>query len=281
MHEEILVKYRDFLKAHNRGDILLKRVKFCLSEFNRLGIDYKTLNQEQIVNWFNQSFYQAETKNSYIVALKSFYHFLGYEGTKNPFHKDNFARITPPVKRHIYITYEELLGAINNIVTYGVTSLSSQQVRGVLWFMFFSGARISEVLKIHRADFDVENGTAILRDCKNGEDRLVVYPKNLAIELKILFSWLAEEKNAFNVSKKQIYNLTRNISKYTGKHILPHGIRHSFGRNSLKSGLSLELVARLMGHKSTATTLRYTEWNDKDSVDIYHGKINPVLGGVK
>ncbi|WP_373887433.1 tyrosine-type recombinase/integrase [Desulfosporosinus nitroreducens] len=44
----------------------------------------------------------------------------------------------------------------------------------------------------------------------------------------------------------------------------PHGLRHTFARNILKTGEGLEMVAEILGHKSLNTTRIYTQPFEQD-----------------
>jgi site-specific recombinase XerD len=43
------------------------------------------------------------------------------------------------------------------------------------------------------------------------------------------------------------------------KDVTPHSLRHSFCKNLVNAGVSLEKVAALAGHESLETTRRYCE----------------------
>ena len=51
------------------------------------------------------------------------------------------------------------------------------------------------------------------------------------------------------------------IKKYAdginGKHITPHKLRSSAATNMAKSGVDIQTIANILGHKSVTTTQRY------------------------
>lgn len=47
-----------------------------------------------------------------------------------------------------------------------------------------------------------------------------------------------------------------------GRHYSPHNLRHTFATQLLNAGCQLEVLKELMGHKSLAMTLCYTELYD-------------------
>lgn len=60
---------------------------------------------------------------------------------------------------------------------------ASPEIRAMATFMFSTGARIGDAVKLIADDVDFEAGTATLRDTKNGEDRVVELPGSLVAEM--------------------------------------------------------------------------------------------------
>jgi len=56
------------------------------------------------------------------------------------------------------------------------------------------------------------------------------------------------------LSYSTVKALFRRISKHIGKDITPHMLRHTHATELLRSGVSIELVAKRLGHKSIETT---------------------------
>ena len=47
-------------------------------------------------------------------------------------------------------------------------------------------------------------------------------------------------------------------------HVTPHTLRHTFGKNLVDAGVSLDRVAMLLGHKNLNTTRLYTKPSEAD-----------------
>jgi integrase/recombinase XerD len=274
MNNEILEKYLVHLQARGRGKNYYKRIKIFLAYLEEKNIDYTFINQTIITDFLNSKVYNAETKNSYINAGRHFYRdFLQIPKENNEWYK--LTLLKTEIKIPAYLYEEELLKGISYIITYHAPSLITPvKLRAILWFMFYSGVRISEQLSIKRADFNLQERTAIIRKTKNKEERYICYPINLKVILDQYFKSENEENNAFNITRKQIYYLFSLLTKYLQRPISPHLIRHSAGRNFRKQGVELEIVSKLLGHKNLQTTIRYTNPDFETVKNSYQDKMN-------
>ena len=59
------------------------------------------------------------------------------------------------------------------------------------------------------------------------------------------------------------------VAKYTGhiqgKHITPHKLRASAATNLAASGVSIQAIAKVLGHENIQTTRRYVEVLDSEA----------------
>jgi len=54
------------------------------------------------------------------------------------------------------------------------------------------------------------------------------------------------------------------LGRRAGVEVTPQELRHTFGKNLVNSGVSLEKVATLMGHSSLNTTMAYASSDQDD-----------------
>jgi integrase len=127
-------------------------------------------------------------------------------------------------------------------------------------FLYLCGLRSHEARYIKWTDID--NGFVTVTG-KGSKQRSVPVPKWLLDQLHNI-----EHINEFifynPISKKPIQHLffsTKRILKEAGidKHITPHGLRHSFGSNSIISGVNPAVLQAFLGHSKLSTTQLYVQ----------------------
>jgi integrase len=136
----------------------------------------------------------------------------------------------------------------------------------------YSGGRISEVLALTPASFDIESGVAsfcTLKRRKRGMIRQVPLPPDLLDELESVFDLRAAQRDPA-LANQRIWRFSRTTAwRYvkavmaaawiTGTPAMPKGLRHGFCVKAIQSGVPLHLVQRWLGHASLRTTGIYAE----------------------
>lgn len=136
----------------------------------------------------------------------------------------------------------------------------------------FSGARISEVLALTPAAFDIESGVIAIRTLKcrkRGVIRQVPLPPGLLGDIDRLFS-LAEMQRDPDLSSMRLWTCSRTTAwrhvkavmaaaGIIGMPAMPKGLRHSFGVHAFQSNVPPHLVQRWLGHASLRTTAIYAD----------------------
>jgi integrase len=164
--------------------------------------------------------------------------------------------------------------------------------------LYSTGIRINEALRLTHADVDIENGTLMLRECKNGQDRLI--PLSLSMR-EICRDYMAYKQGVglpclpkdkfFTATDGRacesvtVYEIFRVVVYRAG---LPHGgrgkgprlhdLRHTFCVNSLvkmaEEGLdlytSMPVLMTYMGHKSLSATNRYVRITEEMFPNLIH-----------
>jgi len=141
-----------------------------------------------------------------------------------------------------------------------------------------TGARKSELLGLNWSDIDFQNKTASLATSKNGEPRILPLPDAAIAELKPfrgighVFGSVRQPGQPFEM-KKHWYAAVNEAGIENFKF---HDLRHSTATYLFKAGYDLAMIAKVLGHKSLQTTMRYTHNDVEDKREA----VNDALGGL-
>ena len=146
----------------------------------------------------------------------------------------------------------------------------------LITLMLHTGLRVSEVahLKLGDVELSSRKGSLTVRGGKGGKYRSV--PLN-ADARKALGAYLEERPEIKDgdclfsgqrgeaLGSPGIYYL---VGRYAYdarlEEVTPHTLRHTFGKNLVDAGVSLDRVAQLLGHESVDTTRIYTTPSEQD-----------------
>lgn len=141
----------------------------------------------------------------------------------------------------------------------------------IMKFIWLSGARNIEAVDLVWTDVDHDNNTITLRSRKSA-DHSRVFPITDSLS-KLLHSLKVTGLYVFGGgSKFTSDSLGKKVKKAVllsakNKSITTLGIRHTFCKDLLKSGLSRPVIQQLMGHKDWRTTEHYTHWENNSLKD--------------
>jgi len=138
-----------------------------------------------------------------------------------------------------------------------------------------TGMRKGEILGLRWRDIDIQRGIIHLLDTKNGEKREV--PMNEIVQRTIIGVLKhPESQYIFCNNKGQPYgDIKKSFLTALGKSGIVnfhfHDLRHTFASQLVMSGVDLNTVRELLGHKSLEMTLRYSHLSPdhkKRAVDV-------------
>lgn len=154
---------------------------------------------------------------------------------------------------------------------------SGRRDRIMLRILYNSGARVSELIAVHRDDLALDRQSNLRLHGKGRKERVVPLWKNTAVELK---KWIGElssspdtvifpNRNGSQLSRSGVEERLRaavNLaSQYCpslqNRKISPHTFRHTTAMHLLQSGVDVTVIAMWLGHESPSTTHLYIEAN--------------------
>lgn len=136
--------------------------------------------------------------------------------------------------------------------------------------LMWTGARVSEVLALTPASFDVQAAVVAVDTLKRRVHhvREIPIPDALARELDVFYS-LRRRQLSVDTRRSALWTYHRvtawrfiqdamHRAGINGVRATPRGLRHAFGVGTLAAGVPLNIVQRLLGHASIETTTIYT-----------------------
>jgi len=140
----------------------------------------------------------------------------------------------------------------------------------VISLLYTVGLRRDEIIRLERADYDVNTGRLVVRG-KGGKQRVGYVLGGTAAALADWLHLRGADAGALfwpilytgalrprQLTAQSIYNLLRKRAKQAGvEHFSPHDLRRTFVSDLLDAGADIATVAKLAGHANVATTARY------------------------
>lgn len=143
--------------------------------------------------------------------------------------------------------------------TENMREIMSPHVTGAIRLLLLTGCRLREILHLRWNEVDLERGLLNLPDSKTG--RKTVYLSNAAIDVLDRLPRAGTYVVAGDNPSKPRADLKRpwkRISEHAGiADVRIHDLRHTFASIGAAQGLSLQVIGKLLGHKSPETTARY------------------------
>jgi site-specific recombinase XerD len=158
-------------------------------------------------------------------------------------------------------------------------SCQSPMEKALFEFMYSTGCRIGEIIKLNRDDINFHSQSVIVHG-KGDKEREVYFNVRCEIWLK---RYLEERKDndpaLFVTERRQQHRMSidlmryiiKRISKRAGinKNIHPHQLRHSYATHMMNNGAPLEVIQSLLGHEKSETTRVYAQLSGKIRHQFY------------
>lgn len=152
--------------------------------------------------------------------------------------------------------------------------------RAIVEFLYSTGIRVSELVKINRDDIDYEKMEVVVNGKGNKERTAYLTPIS-CMHLKMYIESRIDNNSALfaslrkpfkRLSKEGVENAIRKIGKIANvKKCHPHRLRRTMATNILNKGMPVEEVREILGHSKLDTTMLYCQVN-KENVKHSHKK---------
>lgn len=147
-----------------------------------------------------------------------------------------------------------------------IDSAGSYKSRVMIQFLYSSGLRLSELVKLKVDDLEMKEKIGWVRGGKGGKDRMFILSEALIKELEEYMltldfneKYLFPGKNGY-ISSRNVQKIISFAAKRAGikKNVHPHMLRHCFATHLLEAGVDIRKIQELLGHSSLSTTELYT-----------------------
>lgn len=127
-----------------------------------------------------------------------------------------------------------------------------------------TGARVTELCEITRADFDGERGWLWIRALKGGDDRFKDVGPELARDLRGLFRRAERPFAGGGAAKDRFRRFWRGVRKDAGLLALRfHDLRHTYAADYMRRGGAERDLQHELGHRTSRMTQRYSHFSPK------------------
>jgi integrase/recombinase XerD len=150
----------------------------------------------------------------------------------------------------------------------------------IIDFLFSTGVRVGELVKLNKADINYEQRECIVLG-KGNKQRKVYFDAKTKIQIEQYLALRKDDNEALFVSELAPYKrleisgieiMLRKIGKKIGVNkVHPHKFRRTMATKAIDKGMPIEQVQHLLGHSKIDTTLEYA-MVDEENVKISHKK---------
>ncbi|MBD3247070.1 tyrosine-type recombinase/integrase [Candidatus Pacearchaeota archaeon] len=146
-----------------------------------------------------------------------------------------------------------------------IDSVENKKHRLAIKFLYSTGIRVGELVKVKIQDLDLENGFLRVIQGKGKKDRITIISKELCREIKEFIKpkqkYLFESSRGGHLTIRSIQEIIKKAAKKAKikRRVYPHALRASFATHLYEDGIQLQKIQKLMGHADWKTTLEYAK----------------------
>lgn len=251
-------------------------------------VDVRSIDSLRIRSYLSHLYSNQRKKTSVarkLAAVRAFFKFIAREVKleKNPALTVSTPKLDKVLPR---IMTEEEMNSFLDQVAQAAKSGDPMMIRdrAMLELLYASGLRVSELTGLDLRSVSFGDGMVLVRG-KGRKERIVPFGSKarhalteyLPIREKLLREWKTGEAALFlNARGRRL--TTRSVDRLLKKHVRamgpgikvsPHSLRHAFASHLLTEGADLRAIQEMLGHKSLATTQKYTQVSIKQLMDVY------------
>lgn len=294
--EQLQTKFEAYLLTEKRvATNTLSSYKRDLEQFvafvHRESLSLNTLSGDDLKKFVHYLFglkLSARSIARKISTLKAFFSYLyTHFNIKNSAKELCFPKIEK--KLPAYLSEQEVKSIL--VQAEQDTSLLGKRNTIMLYLLYVSGMRVSELIMLCVPDFHFDTGFVSVTG-KGGKQRMIPLP--IAI-MTLLQSYIQSIQNSFKetsnknslyvfpivygkiikpISRQSCWMILKKLCINAGikRPVSPHQLRHSFATHMLGNGADLRSLQMLLGHETISTVQIYTHVETSQLRKIYDKK---------
>jgi len=171
-----------------------------------------------------------------------------------------------PQKQPRYLQQQEVNKLFGAVPENG--SPSAIRDKTVLKCLYYTGLRVSELVKLRCEDVDLEQDMLKVAKGKGGKFRKIPLHQELKLQLQryltaapaLINGYLFCNKEGAQISADYVHYMMGEYARKAGlkRKVTPHLLRHSFATKLYREGIGLPTLGKLLGHSSIRSTAVYT-----------------------
>jgi integrase/recombinase XerC len=272
-YQSDLRQFRDYLKG---GD-------------PKATVDVRSIDALRIRGFLAFLFEREKKKTSIarkLAAVRAFYKFLAKDHVlaENPAATVSTPKLDKTLPR--IMTEEEMNSFLDRVVEAARNGDPRiRRDRAILELLYASGLRVSELVGLDLRSVNFGDGMLLVRG-KGRKERIVPFGSKakqalddyLPVRERILMEVKKGGQAALFLNARGDRLTTRSIDRLVKKYVRtygpnvkvsPHSLRHAFASHLLTEGADLRAIQEMLGHRSLATTQKYTQVSIKQLMDVY------------
>lgn len=241
-----------------------------------------------IINKFLVQLYHQQVQKSSIArkisCLKSFEKFCAMQGIRLEL---QLKRPKIDKKLPVYLSTDEMFHLLDNVKPADLGTQHPLRDIAILELLYATGMRCSELINITLADINAQEKTIRIVG-KGNRERLALFDDRAANKVNKYLEKerpnIASHHNFLFINNRGTKLSSRAIQRTLElfrqflkikRPITPHKIRHTFATHLLNQGVDLRIVQELLGHRSLASTEKYTHVSMQRLTELCK-KLHPI-----
>jgi integrase/recombinase XerC len=295
--DELIDRYINYLQyERNASPHTLRNYQSDLRQFRDFlsggqpsaRVDIRSIDALRIRAYLAHLYTEEKKKTSIarkLAAVRAFFKFLAREGRleKSPASSVSTPKLDKTLPR--IMTEEEMNDFLNEV---GKAAQQGEPMlrrdRSILELLYASGLRVSELVGLDLRSVNFGDAMVLVRG-KGRKERIVPFGSKakqalveyLPVREKVLREHKTGEAALFlnargrRLTARSVDRLLKKYVRAMGPNVKvsPHSLRHAFASHLLTEGADLRAIQEMLGHKSLATTQKYTQVSIKQLMDVY------------